>query len=224
MMFSALAQMKTLSEMSLKAFAHNEKVKKRNKNQLEVENKRLKQALKLQEERHRTERLKIAYKAIKATTTKKNKAKFNRWTIRISKADKAFSLAIRLRANCQCEHCGQQFSVDNLKDLHCAHYYSRENPNVRFSPLNAFALCKGCHFNFDRSKKAKFSQFVRETLSDTDYFKLSSLANAPKTTLNAQQETKLTAYYNLVARQLKMLRLNGEQDYFEFEAYSPNHE
>lgn len=215
MMLSPIAKMARLDTMPLSVFAKNEQVKKRNNKQLEQENQQLKKALKAQEERHRLERINLANQAVKATYAKTNQAKFNRWTVRISKADEAFSLAVRLRANCRCEHCGQTFSPDNMKDLHCAHYYGRENPNVRFHPLNAFALCKGCHLQFDRFKKAEFTHFVKSRLNEWDYLKLTSAANVPKQLIDAKKEKKITAWFNLIARQLKILRLTGDDSDYE---------
>lgn len=223
MMFSSIAQMARLDAMPIAVFAKNEAIKKRNQKQLEAENKRLKQQLFLQEERHRTERIKSANDAVKATYAKTNKVKFDRWTIRTTKADEAFSLAIRLRANFTCEHCGHRFSMQNRKDLHCAHFYGRENLNVRYHPLNAVALCKGCHINFDRNNKAAFTAFIKQKLGEWQYAALQAAANAPKAELNSGQEAKISAWYSLTARQLFILRQQGEEGFLDFEPYSEHH-
>ena len=74
-----------------------------------------------------------------------NIAQAKRKRITRTKADDAFSLCVRLRANCTCERCGEQFPHNAMKHLHCSHNYSREYQQVRFHPDNAFALCKDCH-------------------------------------------------------------------------------
>ena len=65
-------------------------------------------------------------------------------SIKITPADKAFSLCVRARANFRCEKCGKQHS-HNSKGLHCSHHHSRGNWSIRFDPLNAESLCYGCH-------------------------------------------------------------------------------
>lgn len=54
-----------------------------------------------------------------------------------NKLDIAFSLLIRKRG--RCERCG------TTKRLQCSHIYSRANRSVRWSEINAFCFCAGCH-------------------------------------------------------------------------------
>ena len=70
---------------------------------------------------------------MKRSNTKKG---VTRWP-----ADKWFSLCVRLAADNTCENCGG-YATD------CAHLYGRRRFTVRWSALNAIALCRGCHEKF----------------------------------------------------------------------------
>ena len=70
---------------------------------------------------------------------------FGKTTIRQS--DKLFSLWVRVRDNWTCQRCGKQYTPPT-KALHCSHFQGRRKENTRFEPLNADALCYGCHQHF----------------------------------------------------------------------------
>lgn len=67
--------------------------------------------------------------------------------IKIDKADKYFSLYIRTRDNWTCQRCKRKFTPPT-SGLHCSHFMGRAKENTRFNPLNACALCYGCHQYF----------------------------------------------------------------------------
>lgn len=71
--------------------------------------------------------------------------------IKITPADKAFSEYIRTRDNWTCQRCGKQYDplvpTDRMA-LHCSHFKGRGKEATRFEPLNADALCYGCHQYF----------------------------------------------------------------------------
>lgn len=68
--------------------------------------------------------------------------------IKIDKADKAFSDWIRTRDNWTCQRCFKHFdplvSTDRM-GIHCSHFMGRGKEATRFEPLNADAMCYGCH-------------------------------------------------------------------------------
>lgn len=66
---------------------------------------------------------------------------------KIDKADRAFSLYIRTRANWTCERCGKRYEPPT-NALHCSHFKGRAKEATRFEPLNANALCFHCHQYF----------------------------------------------------------------------------
>ena len=65
--------------------------------------------------------------------------------IKRTPADAAFSDCVRERANWTCERCGSCFPEGRRGGLDCSHHHSRGNWSIRFDPLNAEALCYGCH-------------------------------------------------------------------------------
>ena len=69
-------------------------------------------------------------------------------TIKLSKADKDFSLQVRTERDFTCEHCGK-------RDEHyvcCHHVEGRTNKRLRFERNNICLLCPSCHtFNDDFS-------------------------------------------------------------------------
>lgn len=67
--------------------------------------------------------------------------------VKIDAADKAFSLYIRTRDNWTCQRCGKQYTPPT-NALHCSHFQGRGKEATRFEPLNADALCYGCHQYF----------------------------------------------------------------------------
>lgn len=68
-------------------------------------------------------------------------------TIKIDKADKAFSLYIRTRDKWQCQKCHKTYAPPTAA-LHCSHFQGRGKEATRFYPDNCDSLCFGCHQYF----------------------------------------------------------------------------
>ena len=66
--------------------------------------------------------------------------------MKLDAADRAFSLYIRTRDGWRCQRCGS--SPSSKQGLHCSHFQGRGKEATRFEPLNADALCYGCHQYF----------------------------------------------------------------------------
>lgn len=64
--------------------------------------------------------------------------------IKISLADRLFSLYIRTRDNWTCQRCFCDFSQRRWA-LDNSHFWGRGNKSVRFDPENVIAACKKCH-------------------------------------------------------------------------------
>lgn len=67
--------------------------------------------------------------------------------VKIDVADKAFSQYIRTRDNWTCQRCHTRYNPPTMA-LHCSHFQGRGKEATRFDPLNADALCYGCHQYF----------------------------------------------------------------------------
>lgn len=71
--------------------------------------------------------------------------------IKIDAADKAFSEYIRTRDKWTCQRCRKPYDPGipaHRMALHCSHFQGRGKEATRFEPLNADALCYGCHQYF----------------------------------------------------------------------------
>ena len=75
-------------------------------------------------------------------------------------ADDAFSLCIRTLAGFKCEKCGQQHA-ENSRGLHCSHHHSRGNWAIRLDPMNAEALCYGCHSHYGGTEERRNEVLTR---------------------------------------------------------------
>ena len=69
--------------------------------------------------------------------SKPKKEKLNRKSL-ITKLDKLTSEIVRLGG--KCERC------HGIKNLQCAHIYSRSYKHLRWDMENLLCLCSGCHF------------------------------------------------------------------------------
>jgi hypothetical protein len=67
--------------------------------------------------------------------------------IKITSADKYFSLAVRETAHYTCENCGKQGRTE------CAHLVGRREAATRWDTYNALSLCHFCHRRFTECPK-----------------------------------------------------------------------
>jgi len=67
--------------------------------------------------------------------------------VKIDAADKAFSQYVRTRDNWTCQRCQTSYTPPTSA-LHCSHFMGRGKEGTRFEPMNADALCYGCHMYF----------------------------------------------------------------------------
>jgi len=116
--------------------------------------------------------------------------------VKISPADKWFSLCIRARAGWKCEKCGKQYQRGDI-GLHCSHFVGRGYYSTRFEPLNAFAHCYGCHSRFE-SNPHEFVEWVKEKRGQQNYdiiIELSGDVQRAKCYRRADKTRELAAHY-----------------------------
>ena len=77
--------------------------------------------------------------------------------MKITSADRFFSLCIRKRAGFRCERCFTAYGGPT-QALHCAHFMGRGAWSTRFDPGNATSLDMGCHLYFT-SRPAEFADW-----------------------------------------------------------------
>lgn len=75
-------------------------------------------------------------------------------SIKITAADRNFSLAVRTQADWQCQHCGKQGGPHNdTAKMECAHLIGRRSAVTRWDMANAVCLCHTCHRDFTEQPK-----------------------------------------------------------------------
>jgi hypothetical protein len=103
--------------------------------------------------------------------------KTKRSTIK-NKLDKLFSIRVRSRG--VCERCGKDDGT-----LQTSHIYSRSNLSVRWSEINAFCFCAGCHWWWHKNP-LEAQEFTLEKLGKIDYNRLKREANSIKKWTDSQ--------------------------------------
>lgn len=78
--------------------------------------------------------------------------------IKITSADRYFSMCVRKRANWKCERCFVAYPPQPTQALHCAHFMGRGSWSTRFDPQNAVSLDMGCHLYFT-GRPAEFADW-----------------------------------------------------------------
>jgi hypothetical protein len=137
--------------------------------------------------------------------------------IKITPADKYFSLCIRERSDNTCERCGKVYSEG--RGLQCCHYESRRNYSTRFEPLNAFALCYACHCLLDGSP-IKFTQFYIDKRSQVMLDILIELSrDITRGKENKHQIKDIADYYREEYETMLCRRSYGMTGWMEFTGY-----
>ena len=98
--------------------------------------------------------------------------------IKLDKADIAFSLYIRTKANWRCEFCHRDFS-DKKDRLQCSHYFGRGKEATRFDPANVNAFCLICHSRLGHGEdRDLYKAFKIKQLGQEGFDKLLLKANS----------------------------------------------
>lgn len=92
--------------------------------------------------------------------------------IKITKADRAFSLKIRDEHKWKCQLCLRNFSHKKKRRiLHCSHFFSRRNKNIRHDKDNATAHCFSCH-KFLTENPVLFFYYIVEAIGTEKLWEL----------------------------------------------------
>ena len=126
--------------------------------------------------------------------------------IKITKADSFFSKCIRLAADYQCQRCGAQHDASS-KGLHCAHYHSRGIWSIRHDPLNAAAMCYGCHSYIDSHPAEKLQWFAQHLGNKNVEILLEKKQNSKSGRKREQKE--ITQHYKAEFERMMQLRADG---------------
>ena len=81
--------------------------------------------------------------------------------MKTSKADKYFSLYIRLRDTDEngCARCCTCGAYKPVKEMDCGHWIKRQHQATRFSEMNCATQCKKCNA-FEQGRDADFERYL----------------------------------------------------------------
>lgn len=101
--------------------------------------------------------------------------------------------------------------------LDCSHHHGRGNWGIRFDPLNAEALCYGCHSHYGGTQLRRekvLSEFeddlLFEKMRDTGLGKLSR---------KTKGKGSIAKHYREELKRMQELRDNGNTGRIEFESF-----
>lgn len=140
--------------------------------------------------------------------------------MKITAADKWFSLCIRERSAWRCERCNRLHTPNGLtrSGLDCSHYETRDNWAVRFWPYNCFALCRGCHVYFDEEHRFEYEDFYLDKLGaqrlEEDRWLSHQSATLAKVVHHNERDIAL--HYRTQYRAMLVIRSQGVTDRLPF--------
>lgn len=131
--------------------------------------------------------------------------------VRITPADRFFSLCVRERAVNRCERCGRGADQGRLD---CSHFMSRRHNATRWDPANAFAHCFACH----QSLGSNPVEFVRWVESKIGPAKVEALRTRSGMTLKLSKVDKefIAAHYRAEHKAMLEKRKAGHAGYLPF--------
>jgi hypothetical protein len=132
--------------------------------------------------------------------------------MKISTADKYFSLCIREAANHTCEWCGRT----GIR-MECSHVYSRRHRTIRWDAMNAVCKCNGCHKKWHESPLAAFAWFESEFGSGRVELLREKMRNRVK--VSKMEEKEIAAHYRKELKKIEVKRASGDTGVIEFDSY-----
>lgn len=134
--------------------------------------------------------------------------------IKRTPADIAYSDCVRERANWKCERCGTYYPEGNRRGIECSHHHSRGKWAIRFDPLNAEALCTGCHFEEGGTQQRR-----EKVLTDTEQqilFDKMRDQSLGKMSRKTKGKGEIAKHYREELKRMREMREAGEQGRIEF--------
>ena len=122
--------------------------------------------------------------------------------MKTTKADKYFSLFIRLRdadenGLARCCTCG---TMKPIKEMDCGHFIKRQHMATRFSEINCACQCKRCNA-FEQGRDVEFSDFIDKKYGGSVLIQL-KLAGRLTKKFNKFELDQIAKYYKQAAEKL----------------------
>lgn len=99
---------------------------------------------------------------------------------KIRRTDTLFSEYVRKRDK-ECQFKVKCYGHQDIKQLHCCHFFGRARESTRFDPENALAGCASCHLYVDSTAEGKqfFAELQLARLGEKRLGLLTLRANTP---------------------------------------------
>lgn len=131
--------------------------------------------------------------------------------MKISPADKYFSLCVREAHNNTCETCGK------VGRMEASHVYSRRHRTIRWDVLNIMCQCNGCHRAWHSSPLASFAWF--ESTYGAGRVELLREKMNSKVKVSKLEEKEIAKHYREQLKIIEQKRASGVTGVIEFESY-----
>lgn len=131
--------------------------------------------------------------------------------MKISPADKYFSLCVRLANDNICETCGK------FGRMEASHVYSRRHRTIRWDTLNIMCQCNGCHRQWHESPLRSFQWFEKQYGSGRVDLLREKMQNKNKT--SKLEEKDIAKHYRQQLAILQKKRDQGETGVLDFESW-----
>lgn len=136
--------------------------------------------------------------------------------IKVTAADKWFSLCVRERVGYVCERCGTFAPPERHKRLDCSHFHGRGKWSVRFDAENATALCMGCHLHVT-ANPIEHMAWMQERLGPYGFAALQERAQDIKRGReNRRAARDIAKHYKAELEVMRARRAHGESGRIEF--------
>jgi hypothetical protein len=139
--------------------------------------------------------------------------------IKITSADRYFSLCVRERADWRCERCKADHPRPS-RALHCAHWHSRGSWTVRFDQANALALCYGCHVLTAKDRDAEHRPLMQKIVGDLELDRLAADKVRPSHGIRKRLD-EIAQHYRLQYAEMTKARMDGHVGRLDFEGWTP---
>ena len=141
--------------------------------------------------------------------------------IKLTPADKAFSLCVRERENWTCGNCGKHYpdlaAAGKGQALDCSHHIGQGNWSVRFEPMNAECLCCACHFRVGGTHDRMIDVLGEHMLPIMD--ELKNDLNRGKLFRKTKGKGDIAKHYRAEYQRMRELRAEGRTGRIEFEGF-----
>jgi len=136
--------------------------------------------------------------------------------IPVKRVDEIFSKCIRERDDWRCQKCGHK--PESKQGLDCSHIYGRAKYSVRWHPLNAKALCVGCHRQW-HSHPIESTKWIQSYLGEQKYQELQALKNQ-LVRFRDKDKKEMIAHFKHELAKMESLRQLGKTGRLEFESWN----